>query len=92
MPPKLGHSAWWSQKAGVLLVTEAVGRRAHAGYGAIMRNPSAQLSKVRRAAVAGLLVAVPLMPLAACGDDGRDDGDSEIQTEQEGGGDGDGLY
>jgi hypothetical protein len=81
----------WSQKAGVLLVPERWGRRAHAGYAAIMSNPTAQLSRVRRAAVAGLLVAVPLMPLAACGEDG-DDGDSEVQTEQESGGDGDGLY
>jgi hypothetical protein len=51
-----------------------------------MSTLTRHLSRVRRAAVAGLLVAVPLMPLSACADGSGNGGDGQVETEEEGGG------
>lgn len=41
-----------------------------------------QTSRTRRAACIGLLVAVPLLPVTACGDSGGGGGDSEVEDVQ----------
>ncbi len=52
------------------------------------------MAKTRRAAVIGLMVAMPLAPLAGCGGDDGDDVPSEVENNDTGGQDGedDGAY
>lgn len=60
-----------------------------------MRSVVHQTSRTRRAVSIGLLVAVPLLPVTACGDTGGGgSGDSEVEeveNEEQGEGDG-GAY
>lgn len=49
-----------------------------------MSSWTRHLSPLRRAAIVSLLVAAPLMPLTACGDESGNGGDSDVENEEQG--------
>ncbi len=67
---------------------------AECGYTSIMMSLRRHLVRTKRAAVIGVLVAMPLVPLAGCGGDDSGDVPSEVDNNETGGPDGedDGAY
>jgi hypothetical protein len=53
-----------------------------------MTSLARHMVRTRRAAMIGLLVAMPLAPLAACGGDDSGDVPSEVENKETGGQDG----
>ena len=64
-------------------------RRPSRGTPVSMTSLAKATSRTRRAALVALLVAVPLLPLAGCGDDSGG-GDAEVENEDGGGQEDDG--
>ena len=54
------------------------------GYSQGMTSLAKLTSRTRRAALVGLLLAVPLLPVAGCGDDSGGGGGSEVENEDGG--------